>query len=66
MRRNELIGVWIIGFMLGLEQIIAFKLFEADLYAFFPFMAILVALSFIKGRDGENIYFVLRKSKRPK
>jgi hypothetical protein len=61
MKRNELIGVWIIGLMLGLEQIIAFKLFEADLYAFFPFMAILATLSFIRDKDGKDIYFLIRK-----
>ena len=61
MKRNELIGVWIIGLMLGLEQIIAFKLFEADLYAFFPFMAILTTLSFIRDKEGKDIYFLIRK-----
>ena len=66
MKRNEFIGVWIIGLMLGIEQIIAFKLFEADLYAFFPFMAILVTLSFMKDKNDGNIYFLIRKAIKEK
>lgn len=67
MKKKELIMVWVMGFTLCLEQILAFKMFGADLYAFFPIMAIFASLSVVKDKDGENIFPLIERlvKKRP-
>lgn len=61
MEKKELILIWAMGFTLCIEQILAFKMFRADLYAFFPVMVIIVSLSLIKDKDGENIFPLIER-----
>ncbi len=61
MEKRELVLVWLMGFTLCVEQILAFRIIGADLYAFFPIMIIMVSLSAIKDKDGENIFPLIEK-----
>jgi len=61
MEKKELVLIWAMGFILCIEQILAFKMFNADLYAFFPIMAIIASLSIIKDKDGENIFPLIER-----
>ena len=63
MSRRRLIIIWILGFILCIEKMVIFAITESP-YAFVASFIILASLYFLKDRDGNNIYILVRRSRR--
>lgn len=61
MKRKALIIVWLMGLMLCIIEILAFRLIEKPFNALPYCFSILMAMSVLRDREGWNIYGLLQK-----